>query len=125
MANTFQGAFPVRDLILDGFGGTAPVKSFPSNNYGLYDMIGNVWEWTTDYYDVDYYTSLKSNLASNPTGSAKSFDPQEPFAKKYVIKGGSFLCAENYCSNYRPSARQAAAFDSGTSNVGFRCVRNP
>lgn len=125
MANTYQGAFPVRNLMLDGFEGTAPVKSFPPNDYGLYDMIGNVWEWTTDYYDADYYASLPANVVDNPSGSIKSFDPQEPFAKKYVIKGGSYLCAENYCSNYRPSARQAAAFDSGTSNVGFRCVRNP
>ena len=125
MANTFQGAFPVRDLVLDGFNGTAPVKSFPPNAYGVYDMIGNVWEWTSDYYDATYYASLPNTLVENPTGSTKSFDPQEPHAKKYVIKGGSYLCADNYCSNYRPSARQAAAFDSGTSNLGFRCVRNP
>ncbi len=125
MANTFQGAFPMRDLALDGFAGTAPIKTFPANGYGLYDMIGNVWEWTNDYYDADYYASLSGTPVNNPTGSSRSFDPQEPFAKKYVIKGGSYLCAENYCSNYRPSARQAAAFDSGTSNVGFRCVRNP
>jgi Uncharacterized conserved protein len=103
MANTFQGAFPVRDLKLDGFAGTAPIKSFPPNEYGLYDMIGNVWEWTNDYYDVEYFSSVAGKLVSNPTGSMKSFDPQEPFAKKYVIKGGSYLCAENYCSNYRPS----------------------
>jgi len=125
MANTYQGAFPVRNLMLDGFGGTAPVKSFPPNGYGLYDMIGNVWEWTSDFYDANYYASLSGNLVNNPSGSEKSYDPPEPFAKKHVIKGGSYLCAENYCSNYRPSARQAAAFDSGTSNVGFRCVRNP
>jgi sulfatase modifying factor 1 len=125
MANTFQGAFPVRDLLLDGFSGTAPVKSFEPNAYGLYDMIGNVWEWTSDLYDAEYYKSLSTGLVKNPIGSSRSFDPQEPFAKKYVIKGGSFLCAENYCSNYRPSARQAAAFDSGTSNVGFRCVKTP
>jgi formylglycine-generating enzyme len=125
MANTFQGAFPVRDLVLDGFHGTSPVKSFPPNDYQLYDMIGNVWEWTSDYYDAAYYASLTDDLIKNPTGSTKSFDPQEPYAKKYVIKGGSYLCADNYCSNYRPSARQAAAFDSGTSNIGFRCVKNP
>lgn len=125
MANTYQGAFPVRNLVQDGYERTAPVRSFPANDYGLYDMIGNVWEWTSDYYDVEYYPSLKGKLANNPSGSVRSFDPQEPYAKKYVIKGGSYLCAENYCSNYRPSARQAAAFDSGTSNVGFRCVKNP
>jgi formylglycine-generating enzyme required for sulfatase activity len=125
MANTYQGAFPVRNLALDGFGGTSPVKAFPPNDYGLYDMIGNVWEWTSDYYDAGYYATLADKSVENPKGSAKSFDPQDPFAKKYVIKGGSYLCAENYCSNYRPSARQGASFDSGASNIGFRCVRNP
>lgn len=125
MANTYQGSFPARNLNLDGFEGTAPIKSFPPNDYGLYDMIGNVWEWTSDFYDAEYYASVSGKVVENPHGSSKSFDPQEPFAKKHVIKGGSYLCAENYCSNYRPSARQAAAFDSGTSNVGFRCAKNP
>lgn len=125
MANAYQGAFPVRNLVLDGFDGTAPVKTFPPNDYGLYDMIGNVWEWTSDYYDATYYATLANTSVENPTGSIKYYDPQEPFAKKYVIKGGSYLCADNYCSNYRPSARQAAAFDSGTSNIGFRCVKKP
>ena len=102
VANTFQGAFPVYDLHEDGFESTAPVKSYPPNQFGLYDMIGNVWEWTTDLYH----------------------DRNEPYAVKRVTKGGSFLCASDYCSNYRPSARQGSSIDSGTSNIGFRTVKD-
>lgn len=123
MANTFQGSFPVKNLKEDGFELASPVKSFPPNQYGLYDMIGNVWEWTSDWYDANYFQALSKNaLSENPQGPAKSFDPQDPYAMKRVTKGGSFLCAANYCSNYRPSARQATAFDSGQSHIGFRCV---
>lgn len=125
MANTFQGSFPVRDLKEDGFGSTSPVKSFPPNRFGLYDMIGNVWEWTSDWYDVDYFKTLSRNVVSdNPMGPDKPNDPQEPYSQKRVTKGGSFLCASNYCTNYRPSARQGTAFDSGQSHLGFRCVRD-
>jgi formylglycine-generating enzyme required for sulfatase activity len=96
---------------------------FLPNDYGLYDMIGNCWEWTSDYYNANYYEELaKKGLAINPTGASKPYDPNEPYAIKYVTRGGSFLCAENYCVNYRPSARQGSAFDSGMSHIGFRCV---
>jgi formylglycine-generating enzyme len=125
MANTFQGSFPIRNLKEDGFESTAPVKSFPANGYGLYDMIGNVWEWTSDWYDANYFQTLaKTTVTENPKGPEKSFDPQDPYAMKRVTKGGSFLCASNYCVNYRPSARQATAFDSGQSHIGFRCVKD-
>jgi formylglycine-generating enzyme required for sulfatase activity len=125
MANTFQGSFPNNNLKEDGFESSSPVKSFPPNAYGLYDIIGNVWEWTSDWYDVNYFKTLSTaNVTRNPLGPEKPYDPNEPYAQKRVTKGGSFLCASNYCVNYRPSARQGTAFDSGTSNVGFRCVKD-
>jgi formylglycine-generating enzyme required for sulfatase activity len=109
----------------DGFDKTSPVKVFPPNGYKLYDMIGNVWEWTSDWYDANYFQVLsKQGIAIDPRGPEKPFDPNEPYAMKRVTKGGSFLCASNYCVNYRPSARQGTAFDSGMSNVGFRCVKD-
>ena len=123
MANTFQGVFPGNNIAEDGFGGSSPVKNFPPNRYGLYDMIGNVWEWTSDYYNESYFSKLaRAGVTLNPKGSDKSYDPREPFAEKRVTKGGSFLCANDYCVNYRPSARQGTAFDSGQSHMGFRCV---
>lgn len=125
MANTFQGGFPVTNTAEDGFKDTAPVRSFPPNDYGLYDIIGNVWEWTSDLFNVNYYSELaRTGLAVNPKGPDKSFDPNEPLVVKYVTRGGSYLCANDYCVNYRPSARQGTAFDSGLSNVGFRCVKS-
>lgn len=125
MANTFQGAFPAANSTEDGYKSSSPVKSFPPNDYGLYDIIGNAWEWTTDYYNTNYYGELaKQPLNVNPKGPDKPFDPREPYAEKRVTRGGSFLCADNYCVNYRPSARQGTAFDSGMSHIGFRCVKN-
>lgn len=125
MANTFQGAFPSGDTGEDGYLSTSPVKKFPPNDFGLYDMIGNVWEWTSDLYNVNYYAELaRQGIADNPTGPAQSYDPREPLVEKRVTRGGSFLCSNNYCVNYRPSARQGTAFDSGTSHIGFRCVRD-
>ena len=125
MANTFQGSFPNHNAADDGYEKLAPVKSFPPNAYGLYDMIGNVWEWTNDWYNVDYFKQLaRSNISVDPPGPQKPYDPNEPYAIKRVSKGGSFLCADNYCVNYRPSARQGTAFDSGMSNLGFRCVKD-
>lgn len=126
MANTFQGVFPGNNSGEDGFRGSSPVKSFPPNDYGLYDIIGNVWEWTSDFYNIGYYGELaRHGIAVNPKGADRPYDPREPYAEKHVTKGGSFLCAENYCVNYRPSARQGTAFDSGMSHIGFRCVATP
>lgn len=123
-ANYFQGSFPNNDLSQDGFKRTSPVATFPANGYGLYDMIGNVWEWTGDLYNIGYYQLLSRNgVSENPKGPEISYDPTEPEVKKYVTKGGSFLCASDYCSNYRASARQGTAFDTGLSHIGFRCVK--
>lgn len=123
LANFFQGDFPYHMTADDGYAGPAPVKSYPPNNYGLYDMIGNVWEWTADWYRVDTYEQLSSiSVCRNPTGPEASYDPDEPNTPKRVIKGGSYLCSQQYCSNYRPSARMASAIDSGQEHLGFRCV---
>ncbi|MBC7904516.1 MAG: formylglycine-generating enzyme family protein [Gemmatimonadaceae bacterium] len=122
IANIFQGSFPDNNTGKDGFKGTAPVKSFASNRFGLYDMIGNVWELTSDWYDATLYTDTKGSIEKNPAGPSKCNVPGNPFAIERVVRGGSFLCAEDYCWNYRPSARLGTAYDSGTSNVGFRCV---
>jgi formylglycine-generating enzyme required for sulfatase activity len=126
MANTWQGPFPSRDFVEDGFGGTAPVKSFAANGYGLYDVIGNAWEWCADWYDAGAFEELaEQGLCENPKGPASSNDPEAPYAKRRVTKGGSFLCADNYCLNYRPSARRGTDWDTGLSHVGFRCVKSP
>lgn len=123
-ANFFQGAFPVRNTDDDGFDGAAPVESFPPNGYGLYDMIGNVWEWCADWYSFHAYPgSDPRKVLYNPTGPAMTSDPLNPYAKERVIKGGSYLCSDQYCSNYHTSARMADAYDSGQSHVGFRCVQ--
>jgi sulfatase modifying factor 1 len=124
MANTFQGSFPDKNTKEDGFLTTSPVKSYKPNGYGLYDMIGNVWEWTSDWYDADFYKGLKEQTSTNPHGPQSTKDPEEPYSKKRVTKGGSFLCTIDYCSNYRPSARRGTAYDSGSSNIGFRCAKN-
>ncbi len=125
MANTYQGVFPNKDEAMDGFTGVAPVGAYACNGYGLFDMIGNVWEWCSDWYDADYYRQLvKEDVVVDPKGPDKSFDPEEPYAKKRVTRGGSFLCSVNYCVNYRPSARRGTSHDTGSSNVGFRCVED-
>jgi formylglycine-generating enzyme required for sulfatase activity len=123
LANTWQGHFPDANIRDDGFDRTAPVKSFPPNRYGLYDMIGNVWEWCADRYRPDIYRRISGHaVVANPAGPEASFDPNEPYQPKRVTRGGSFLCSPNYCSNYRPSARRGTATDSGMSHLGFRCV---
>lgn len=124
MANTFQGKFPEAGFADDGFQTTAPVKTYPANGYGLHDMIGNVWEWCSDWYDAEYYKKLdKTKTLDNPQGPEKWNDPEEPYAIKRVTKGGSFLCADNYCVNYRASSRRGTAYDSGANHIGFRCVK--
>ena len=122
LANTFQGIFPSKDVGLDGFSSTAPVKSFAPNGYGAYDMIGNVWELTSDWFDALKHARTAGKVAKLDEGMNPCYNPSNPYAVERVIKGGSFLCASNYCVNYRPAARQGQAIDSGTSNVGFRLV---
>jgi formylglycine-generating enzyme required for sulfatase activity len=124
LANIFQGKFPFSNTALDGYSGTSPVGAFPPNGYGLYDVAGNVWEWCTDIYNENYYYTIDAKQpCKNPTGAEKSFDSRDPYAKKRVIKGGSFLCHVSYCDNYRPSARESEAEDTGMPHIGFRCVR--
>jgi len=121
-ANSFQGHFPYEDQALDGYKNTtAPVKSYPANGYGLYDTAGNVWEWCSDWYRNDYY---KKGPVFNPKGPASSNDPDEPGVPKRVMRGGSFLCNDGYCSSYRSSARMKSSPDSGLQHTGFRCVRD-
>ncbi|WP_436489518.1 formylglycine-generating enzyme family protein [Chitinophaga sp. ARDCPP14] len=125
MANTYQGHFPDKNLGEDGFKGTAPVASFPANPYGLFDMTGNVWEWTADWYDASFYKKMNVHAVQvDPQGPAGTYDPEDQYAIKRVTKGGSFLCANDYCVNYRPSARRGTSFDSGASHIGFRCVKD-
>jgi sulfatase modifying factor 1 len=122
MANTWQGEFPWQNLKLDGFDGTSPVGSFAANGYGLFDMTGNVWEWTSDWYAAEP-ASTPCCAPRNPrvTAPDESFGPGETIPRR-VIKGGSHLCAPNYCLRYRPAARQAEAIDTSTSHIGFRCI---
>ncbi|MCB8820900.1 formylglycine-generating enzyme family protein [Microvirga rosea] len=128
MANTWQGAFPFENLAQDGFERTSPVTAFPPNGYGLYDMIGNVWEWTSDFYAERHPADAQKAccIPENPRGAREdqSYDPCQPrirIARK-VLKGGSHLCAPNYCRRYRPAARHPEPVDTSTSHVGFRCV---
>ncbi|MGB6984763.1 MAG: formylglycine-generating enzyme family protein [Candidatus Aquilonibacter sp.] len=123
MANTWQGEFPWQNLELDGFARTSPVGAFPPNAYGLYDMAGNVWEWTTDWY-----TTLPGTIRSKPCcggGSVEeSYDPNQPNIRipRKVVKGGSHLCAPNYCLRFRPAARSPQMIDTSMSHLGFRCI---
>jgi formylglycine-generating enzyme required for sulfatase activity len=120
-ANSWDGTFPSNNTKKDGYVFVAPVKSYAPNKYGLYDMAGNVWEWCSDWYDADYYESVKDGV-TNPKGPAKSFDPQEPYMPKRVVRGGSFLCNDSYCSGYRSSRRMRTSPDTGLEHTGFRCV---
>ncbi|HSS92911.1 MAG TPA: formylglycine-generating enzyme family protein [Candidatus Dormibacteraeota bacterium] len=131
MANTWQGEFPWQNLLADGFFGTSPVCAFPANGFGLYDMAGNVWEWTEDFFRIPNAT-----LPTSPCCAPRDPRVEEPDLRLFgaepdaavprrVIKGGSHLCAPNYCFRYRPAARQAEAVDTSTAHIGFRCVVRP
>ena len=115
-ANTWQGEFPWRNSELDGYEGTSPVGSFPPNGFGLFDMAGNVWEWTTDFFTL--------GETGSPCCAPQTALPGENVPRR-VIKGGSHLCAPNYCLRYRPAARQSETVDTSTSHIGFRCVVRP
>jgi len=127
MANYWQGTFPSQNLCLDGYFTTSPVGHFPANGFGVYDMIGNVWEWTTDWYALPKDSSkpcCAPDLKRDAADASRDLnDPGRNFPRK-VIKGGSHLCAENYCRRYRPAARYPQTVDTSTSHIGFRCVRD-
>ena len=122
MANTWQGRFPYENLRADGYEGTSPVHAFPPNGYGLRDMIGNVWEWTSDWYRVSHAPAPSD--CCGPNAAAASVDPCVPsiHIPRKVLKGGSHLCAPNYCRRYRPAARYPQPIDTSTSHVGFRLI---
>jgi formylglycine-generating enzyme required for sulfatase activity len=128
MANTWQGAFPHENLKADGWTRTSPVGTFPANGHSVHDMIGNVWEWTTDFWSHRHPIDVPSPCCApvNPRGGPESwsYDPCQPEIRipRKVLKGGSHLCAPNYCRRYRPAARHAEPVDTSTSHVGFRCV---
>ncbi|HEX5055478.1 MAG TPA: formylglycine-generating enzyme family protein [Gammaproteobacteria bacterium] len=128
MANTWQGSFPHQNLKTDGYEGTSPVMAFPPNAYGLYDMIGNVWEWTADWYTARYAADARKAccIPLNPRGGARetSYNNCQPGIRipRKVLKGGSHLCAPGYCRRYRPAARHAQPVDTSSSHIGFRCV---
>ena len=122
-ANTWQGVFPTRNESKDGFEFISPVKSYPANSIGLYDMAGNVWEITSDLFNVDYYNELDiSKPILNPKGASKSYSKSNPYQTEHVMKGGSFLCHDSYCASFRISAKMGVAIDSGSDHVGFRTV---
>ncbi len=124
-ANVWQGTFPYQNRTTDGYERTAPVKSFPANGYGLYDMAGNVWEWCSDWFATDaYQQSATDQVLDNPRGPAESYDPLQPNMPQRVQRGGSYLCNPTYCASYRPSARMGCSPDTGMSHLGFRCVKD-
>jgi formylglycine-generating enzyme len=131
MANTWQGEFPWQNLATDGYEGTSPVGAFPANGYGLHDIIGNVWEWTTDWYVPRHpHEAMKACCTPhNPRGPQErdSYDSCQPEIRipRKVIKGGSHLCAPNYCRRYRPAARYPEPIDTSTCHLGFRCIVRP
>jgi formylglycine-generating enzyme len=122
-ANFWQGMFPYQNSLKDGFLTTAPVRSFPANGYGLYNMAGNVWEWCADWYDYDYYKNQAASQ-SNTQGPQQANNPYMPYQQEKVIRGGSFLCNDDYCSGYRNARRMGSSPDTGLNHTGFRCVRS-
>lgn len=122
-ANFWQGLFPYDNTMKDAYYTTAPVKSFPPNGYGLYDMPGNVWEWCSDWLDVGFYSSPDASLA-NTQGPPKGYNPAMPYLQEKVLRGGSFLCNDDYCSGYRNSRRMGSSPDTGLNHTGFRCARD-
>jgi formylglycine-generating enzyme required for sulfatase activity len=131
LANTWQGEFPHQNLLIDGYEGTSPVGSFPPNGYGLYDMAGNVWEWTSDWYlhvidgSTEKFKTCCTTANPRVVSQEASYDPCQPNVRipRKVIKGGSHLCAPNYCLRYRPAARQPQMIDTGMAHLGFRCIK--
>lgn len=131
MANIWQGEFPWGNTQADGFMRTSPVRHYPANGYGLFDMIGNIWEWTEDWYGMDRSAAVSQPCCTprNPRGGSEDAsrdlnDPGAQFGRK-VLKGGSHLCAPSYCQRYRPAARYPQTVDTSTSHIDFRCVRRP
>jgi formylglycine-generating enzyme len=131
MANTWQGEFPWQNLKFDGHEGTSPIGAFPPNGYGLYDMAGNVWEWTSDFFtprhpdDVAKACCIPRNPRVDSVAQNAEANQQSVQIPRKVLKGGSHLCAPNYCLRYRPAARQAEMIDSSASHIGFRCIVRP
>ena len=124
MVNSWEGEFPVNNTQVDGFERRAPVKTYPPNDFGLYEIAGNVWEWTNDWYRTDHYIEVsKENIVSvNPKGATTPYNVREPYAKEKIMKGGSFLCNASYCASYRVSSRMATSVDSSLEHLGFRTV---
>ena len=125
-ANTWQGDFPVKNESIDGYEMIAPVKSFPANSIGIFDMVGNVWEITGDLFNLNYYSEISSETElKNLKGASSCYNPSNPYEIQYVMKGGSFLCHDSYCASYRISARMGVSIGSGSDHTGFRTVATP
>ena len=125
-ANTWQGNFPIKNESIDGHEMIAPVKSFPANSIGIFDMVGNVWEITDDLFNVNYYSEISTETElKNLKGASSCYNPSNPYEIQYVMKGGSFLCHDSYCASYRISARMGVSVGSGSDHTGFRTVATP